>query len=51
VTQFQEGGNGKTRLGFVTELLTNDRIQHPAWDCYLHFVTERNDDLVARVPP
>jgi hypothetical protein len=26
VTQFQESGNSQTRLGFVTELLANDRI-------------------------
>jgi hypothetical protein len=25
-TQFQQGGYGKTRLGFVTALLANDRI-------------------------
>jgi len=42
-------GHRKAHLTFVGELLTGQRIQHPARDGHLHVIRERDDHAIRRI--
>ena len=44
-------GHHNARSRFIGELLTGQRIQHPARDGHLHVISEFDDHTISRITP